>query len=420
MDLRFRNDGFLFVLMLTMLGLNGMCIDEDVVGAPMAKTEQEALYIAVQGFVGKWWNGSDLYPDPCGWTPIQGVSCDVIDGLWYVTDLSIGQVHDNSLPCAQNPEFKPHLFQLQHLKSISFFNCIISPPQGPITFQKAKWDALSNTLEFMEFRGNPGLRGEIPTTFGNLKKLQSLVLIGNGLSGDLPESIGELTQLKRLVLSGNSLSGKIPDGYGNLSELLIMDLSRNSLSGSLPLTFGGLTSILKFDFSKNKLEGEIPYQISNLKNLTLFDLSNNNISGELNFANQEMSSLQELILASNSITGDLKNVNWKNLQELMVLDLSDMKLTGGIPESFSNMKNLRFLGLNDNNLSGNLSPKLAELKNLTALYVNGNNLAGDLKFPVEFYRKMGRRFGAWNNSKLCFPVGRMAAGVRPFGVKVCQ
>lgn len=42
--------------------------------APMEKKEQEALYSAIQGFVGKWWNGSDLYPDPCGWTPIQVLS----------------------------------------------------------------------------------------------------------------------------------------------------------------------------------------------------------------------------------------------------------------------------------------------------------------------------------------------------------
>lgn len=39
--------------------------------APMEKKEQEALYSAIQGFVGKSWNGSELYPDPCGWTPIQ-------------------------------------------------------------------------------------------------------------------------------------------------------------------------------------------------------------------------------------------------------------------------------------------------------------------------------------------------------------
>ncbi|GKC59314.1 hypothetical protein Tco_1086912 [Tanacetum coccineum] len=40
-------------------------------GAPMVETEQIALYTAIQGFVGQEWNGSDLYPDPCGWTPIQ-------------------------------------------------------------------------------------------------------------------------------------------------------------------------------------------------------------------------------------------------------------------------------------------------------------------------------------------------------------
>ncbi|KAI3512852.1 hypothetical protein L1887_20173 [Cichorium endivia] len=40
---------------------------------------------------------------------------------------------------------------------------------------------------------------------------------------------------------------------------------------------------------------------------------------------------------------------------------------------------------------------------------HGNNLAGDLKFPLEFYRKMGRRFRDWNNSGLCFLVARMPA-----------
>lgn len=42
--------------------------------APMERKEQEALYSTIQGFVGKWWNGSDLYPDPCGWTAIP-VQC---------------------------------------------------------------------------------------------------------------------------------------------------------------------------------------------------------------------------------------------------------------------------------------------------------------------------------------------------------
>ncbi|KAJ0683309.1 putative leucine-rich repeat domain superfamily [Helianthus annuus] len=378
MDLRCRIDGYFVVVGLMMVCLIGTCvngdIDGDSVGAPMVKTEQDALYSAIQGFVGNWWNGSDLYPDPCGWTPIQGVSCDVFDGFWYAT----------------------------------------------VSLQTADWDSFSSTLESLEFRANPGLSGQVPTAFGSLKNLQSLVLIDNRLSGSLPVSIGNLTCLKRLVMSGNLFTGKIPENYGYLSGLLIMDLSSNLLSGNVPLTFGGLTSILKFDLSKNQLEGVIPSEISNLKSLTLLDLSNNNISGGLNFSIQEMSSLEELVLSNNPINGDLVDFNWQNVYKLMVLDLSNTGLTGVVPESVSNLKNLRFLGLNDNKLSGSLSPKLVELGNLTALYVHGNNLTGDLKFPREFYQKMGRRFGAWNNSNLCFPISKVSSRVRPFGVKLCR
>jgi hypothetical protein len=39
--------------------------------APMEEAERRALFAALQSFVGKGWNGSALYPDPCGWSPIQ-------------------------------------------------------------------------------------------------------------------------------------------------------------------------------------------------------------------------------------------------------------------------------------------------------------------------------------------------------------
>ncbi|XP_024989906.1 piriformospora indica-insensitive protein 2-like [Cynara cardunculus var. scolymus] len=409
--------------MIVILSLIGICVNgengeyEGVEGgAPMVKTEQEALYSAIQGFVGQWWNGSYLYPDPCGWTPIQGVSCDIFDGFWYVTDLNIGSVDDNSLACAPYVEFRPHLFQLNHLKSLAFFHCFVAP----IPIPSGNWAAFSGSLESLEFRSNLGLTGNIPPDFGQLEKLQSLVVIENGLSGGLPENIGNLTRLKRLVLSGNGFTGEIGDSYGYLSELLILDLSRNSLSGSLPLTFGGLTSLLKLDLSENQLEGRIPSEISNLKNLTLLDLSNNKISGGLTKSIQEMCSLQELVLSRNPIGDDLMNIEWQNLQGLMVLDLSSTRLMGGIPESLSQLKKLRFLGLHDNHLSSNLSSKLAELPDLTSLYVYGNNLTGELKFTRGFYGKMGRRFGAWNNSNLCIPVDFIPTKFSPYGIKACQ
>lgn len=348
---------------------------------------------------------------------LQGVSCDVFDGFWYVTDLNIGSIHDNSLSCAQNAEFRPDLFQLKHLKSLSFFDCFVAPPKA---FHSGNWSVFSGSLDSLEFRSNLGLTGNIPAAFGQLKKLQSLVLVENGLSGGLPDNIGNLTHLKRLVLSGNRFTGEIGDSYGYLSELLIMDLSRNSLSGRIPLSFGGLTFLLKLDLSRNQLEGKIPSEISSLRNLTLLDLSSNKISGGLTKSIQEMSSLEELVLSRNPIGGDLMNIIWQKLQGLVVLDLSSTLLSGQVPGSISQMKKLRFLGLHNNNLSGNLTPRLAELPDLSSLYVYGNNLAGELKFTQGFYGKMGRRFGAWNNSNLCFPVDLVTTNFGPFGVKACQ
>ncbi|KAF8399185.1 hypothetical protein HHK36_015050 [Tetracentron sinense] len=408
---------FLFLL----LDLDVVCTGEaDTSIAPMETTEQEALYSVIQGFVGKWWNGSDLYPDPCGWTPIQGVSCDLFDGFWYVAVLNIGAIYENSLGCTPNVEFRPHLFKFKHLKTLSFYNCFTLSYKHLITIPTQNWEKLAGSLESLEFRSNPGLIGQIPTSFGGLGKLQSLVLLENRLSGELPRCIGNLVNLRRLVLAGNRFTGQIPDSLGGLNELLIFDSSRNSLSGPLPLTFGGLTSLLKLDLSNNLLEGELTREIGNLKNLTLLDLRNNNFSGGLTQSLQEMVSLEEMVLSNNPIGGDIMSFGFQNLQNLVILDLSNMSLTGEIPESMTDLKRLRFLGLNNNNIWGNISPKLAALPCINALYLNGNNLTGELKFSERFFGKMGRRFGAWSNPNLCYPVELMSTGHVPFGVKPCQ
>ncbi|XP_027361972.1 piriformospora indica-insensitive protein 2-like [Abrus precatorius] len=409
------------VIVLFIISLRASCYGQaELDVAPMEKVERNALYSTIQGFVGDWWNGSDLYPDPCGWTPIQGVSCDLFNGSWYVTVLNIGPIHDNSLSCAKILEFRPRLFELKHLKALSFFKCFQSQHRHQVTIPTANWEKLAGSLESLEFRSNTGLIGKIPSSFGVLKNLQSLVLLENGLTGEIPPDIGNLNKLKRLVLSGNYITGHIPDIFSALGQLLILDLSRNSLSGNLPLTLGSLTSLLKLDVSHNHLEGNLLKEFAYLKNLTLMDLMNNRFSGGLTLSIQEMYSLEEMVLSNNAIGGNIRTLKWENLQNLVILDLSNMGLTGEIPESISELKRLRFLGLSDNNLTGHLSPKLSTLPCLNALYVNGNNLVGELKFSMEFYGKMGTRFGAWNNPSLCYLVGVMSTSHVPYGVKPCQ
>ncbi|KAF3437309.1 hypothetical protein FNV43_RR20062 [Rhamnella rubrinervis] len=396
---------------------------EPLSGAPMEIKEREALYSAIRGFVGKWWNGSDLYPDPCGWTPMQGVYCDLHhDGLWYVGAINIGPVYDNSLKCSSDAAFSQSLFNLQHLKALSFFNCFTFPHQNPVTISSLNWTKFANSLESLEFRSNPGLIGTIPTTIGSLRKLQSLVMLENGLSGKLPMEMGNLANLRKLVLQGNHFVGQIPSSFGFLSQLLILDSSRNNLSGSLPLSFGCLTSLLKLDLSTNLLEGNLPTELGRLKNLTLLDLGSNKFSGGLLLAQslQEMVSLEEMVISNNPIGGDLMSIEWENLQNLEILDLSNTALSGNIPESMAEMKRLRYLNLEKNNLSGTVSQKLGSLPSISTLYINGNNLTGELGFSEWFYRRIGRRFGAWENLNLCYRAELVSARYVPYGVKPCK
>ncbi|XP_060194343.1 piriformospora indica-insensitive protein 2-like [Lycium barbarum] len=385
--------------------------------APMEKYEKEALYSAIQGFVGNEWNGSFLYPDPCGWTTIEGVSCDFSNGFWHITDLTIGDLYDNSLHCSPAAEFTKHLFDLKHLKRLSFSNCFLSDLNKQITIPISNWDSLANSLESLEFRSNAGLTGTIPTSFGYLKNLQSLVLLENGLEGEIPEVLGNLSKLKRLVLADNNFVGPIPNSIGRLINLLILDTSRNFLSGALPVTIGDLTSLIKLDLSNNMLHGKLPREIGGLKSLTLLDLSHNNFSGELPEAFQEMDSLEELVLSDNPISDYVTRIQWGNMKNLEMLDLSNMGLTGNIPNSMTEMKRLRFLSLSNNILSGIIPSKFETIPTINALYLDGNDFIGKLEFSPRFYAKLRSRFRASGNTNLCSSLELRHV---PEGVKQCE
>lgn len=350
----------------------------------------------------------------------QGVSCDIYDDLWYVTDLTLGLVHENSLSCAASLELKPQLFNLKHLKSLSFFNCFTSP----MKLLKEDWINLGSNIESLEFRSNPGLIGELPETIGSLTKLKSLVVLENGFNGKLPASLCNLSRLKRLVLAGNLFTGNIPDCFNEFKDLLIFDLSRNSLSGTLPLSVGEMVSLLKLDLSNNQLEGKLPQEIGFLKNLTLLDLRNNRISGGLSQNVENIRSLTDLVLSGNPVdTDDMMGIKWENMGTLVNLDLSKMGLRGEIPSGLTKLKRLRFLDLNDNDLTGTVpSKELETLPSLGALYINGNNLTGELRFSRKFYEKMGTRLKASKNPNLCQYeiVSKSQHYVPPLGLKPCK
>ncbi|KAK8948551.1 Piriformospora indica-insensitive protein 2 [Platanthera zijinensis] len=407
------------ILLLLQLLCFGVSSQSDSLTATMDGEERQFLYSAIQGFVGKWWNGSNLYPEPCGWTPIQGVFCDLFDnGMWYVTSIKIGPIFDNSLKCSKNAAFSSNLFRLKNLKRLSLVDCF----HQPTNFPSMQWSELSSTLKTLEFRSNKGLVGDIPSVLGQILSLQSLVLTENSLTGEIPWELGNLVSLKRLSLSSNQLSGPLPISLGaNLSGLLIMDISSNSLSGPLPSSLGRLSSLLKLDLSNNFFSGDLPPELCNLKNLTLLDLGNNGFTGGLQPCLQVMIFLQDMVFSDNPLGGGMKELDWKKLEKLVHLDLSNTTLVGEIPDSITELKKLRFLALDNNRLCGSVSPKLATMPSLSSLYLHGNNLSGELEFSVGFYKRMGRRFASWRNPNLCyrFPAVNSAGEEGPAGVEKC-
>ncbi len=109
-----------------------------------------------------------------------------------------------------------------------------------------------------------GLTGSIPASFGNLEKLEYLLLRRNSLSGPIPAELGRLTNLKWLGLYQNNLSGQIPSQLGALSNLERLYLHHNSLSGTVPDSLVGLSSLTNLWLRDNDLTGQIPQSLGTL------------------------------------------------------------------------------------------------------------------------------------------------------------
>ncbi|GJU82121.1 somatic embryogenesis receptor kinase 2 [Tanacetum coccineum] len=117
--------------------------------------------------------------------------------------------------------------------------------------------------------------------------------LGNAaLSGTLVPQIGLLKNLQYLELYSNNISGPIPSDIGNLTNLVSLDLYLNSFSGPIPVELGKLSK-LRFLYvyslhllndsrlNNNSLDGQIPMQLTNITSLQVLDLSNNRLSGSV-------------------------------------------------------------------------------------------------------------------------------------------
>ncbi|KAK2657025.1 hypothetical protein Ddye_010077 [Dipteronia dyeriana] len=258
-------------------------------------------------------------------------------------------------------------------------------------------------LERVQLHYN-NLTGPIPESLGNLSSVRSLSMSVNSLEGSIPESLGRLKTLTFLGLGINRLSGTIPDSIYNLSSVTIFTLPFNQLQGVLPTNLGfTLLSLQVLNIGHNLFTGSLPESLSNASNLVEFDINGSNFTGKVNIDFGGLPGLWSLVLASNQLgKGEADDLNFLNsltkCRNLQILDLSDNRFGGVLPDSIGSLSNqLVQLKLGRNRLSGSIPTEIENLVNLTELTMETNNLAGSIPSVIGNLLMIRRLYLSENN-----------------------
>ncbi|KAI5069387.1 hypothetical protein GOP47_0015688 [Adiantum capillus-veneris] len=248
---------------------------------------------------------------------------------------------------------------------------------------------LSATLTYLDVSYNT-LQGVIPPTLANCSALQHLDLSYNGLRGSIPAALPlscrNLTFFS--VIYAMTLSGSLPSEFGLLSRLESLLLEGNNFSGSpLPILLN-CSALRTIHFYGNVFEGRIPSEFgSRLPNLSDLVLGNNSFSGPLppSLAN---CSFTNLMLGFNKFSGSILGEmlgKWTQLRRQ--IDLQSNSFTGSIPPQIGNLTNLAILILNNNFFSGSFPQEMGLLSSLEGATFQHNSFSGN--FPGQIFNCTG-------------------------------
>ncbi|CAN7112032.1 unnamed protein product [Brassica rapa subsp. narinosa] len=215
----------------------------------------------------------------------------------------------------------------------------------------------------------------------DLKFLEKLVLGNNALSGKILKNLSSCKRLRYLDLGINNFSGEFP-AIDSLRLLELLSLNASGISGRFP--WKSLKSLKRLSFlsvGDNRFDPHpFPGEILNLRGLSWLYMSNISITGEIPEGVKNLVLLQNLEISDNRISGEIPKgiVQLINLKRFEVYNNS---LTGKLPLGFGNLTNLKYFDASNNSLEGDLS-ELRSLKNLVSLGLYENRLTGVI--PREF------------------------------------
>ncbi|KZV41460.1 Leucine-rich repeat protein kinase family protein [Dorcoceras hygrometricum] len=211
-----------------------------------------------------------------------------------------------------------------------------------------------------------GMSGPLDV-IGSMVGLTQLWLHGSQFTGPIPDNIGDLTSLKELNLNRNHLVGMIPTSLANMN-LQVLDLSNNMFMGPIPVFKAS-----KVDYESNSFCQDDPGGQCASEVVALLDFLH-----DLNYP--EKLALQWT--GNDPCKGPWWGITCNPRNEVSVINLQKLGLTGTLSPSISNLSSLLEIHLKGNHIHGMIPASLTQLRFLWLLDVTGN----DFMPPLPMFR----------------------------------
>ncbi|KAL2471206.1 RNI-like superfamily protein [Abeliophyllum distichum] len=288
-----------------------------------------------------------------------------------------------------------------------------------------------SSLKHLNLHGIFDFSSRVFETSG-LRNLKILNLGGNYFNNNIFSSLQELSSLESLVLFGNEIKGsvQINELYA-LNDLVELDLSGNEIENfntskdiktmhSLQVLYKDgiivsnisnmLQSLRAFPYLKNlylqynnmKRPIATIYELRHLSQLEGLFMDNSSLDANFLQSIGVMTSLKFLTLSSCGIGGTLPNQgtisnSLSSIFTLVVLDISNNRLSGKIPPSVGNMTRLYVVAMSNNHLEGPIPVEICKLDSLVRLDLSKNNFSGSV---ASCFNKLKSSHACLNNNRL--------------------
>mmetsp|Transcript_5144 Transcript_5144/g.12296 ORF Transcript_5144/g.12296 Transcript_5144/m.12296 type:complete len:487 (-) Transcript_5144:56-1516(-) len=213
-----------------------------------------------------------------------------------------------------------------------------------------------------------------------------LNLTSNGLKGVFPM---EVTMLKKhllaLELDDNELINEDQElrWMGQLSKLRLLDFEDTGFTADgIPSYIGRLTDLRILEMANSNIWGEFDGSIfKNLNQLVYLDIGGIRFNNTLPDAITEIPRLEALYAYDCGFEGELESFmpSFKKIEELW---LDDNNFSGKVPKTLSSIPTLASLSLSNNALSGSLPTELGLMTNMEQLWLFGNLLTGEIPSEI--------------------------------------